>query len=520
MLTYIILGTVVVFFFVIIFTSYVKAPPNKAYIISGIRRKPKVLIGKAGLKLPFLERKDELLIKQISIDIKTGDYVPTSDFIGVNIDAVAKIRLMTDPMGIQLAMSNFLNMNEQKIADALVDSLQGNMREIVGTITLKELCNDRKSFGDQVQEKAQLDMNRLGVEIISCNIQHVEDKNDLINALGQDNMAAIQKSASIAKANADRDVAIAQAQAQKEANDAKVLSETEIAIKQNDLSIKKAELKTIEDTKKAAADAAYEIQQETQRKTIEITRAQADIAKQEQEITRKQKEAAVREKELDANIRKQADADRYRQQQMAEVELFKRQKEAEARKFEFEKEAEAKKIQAEAEKYAMEQQAEAIKAKAEAEAAGIRAKGEAEAAAIKAKAEAEAAGIDKKAEAMQKYGEAAVVEMLCKMYPEVARAIAEPLGKIDKITMYGNGNTARLTEDVTKSFKQTIDGLTDSTGMDFNSLLSSFLGSKFGAEAAVNKIENASENDTESEADEDEDFREDISSGPNPIPEF
>ena len=486
MINYIILGVVVVLALVIIMTSYVKAPPDKAYIISGLRKKPKVLIGRAGLKLPFLERKDELIIKQISIDIKTGDYVPTSDFIGVNIDAVAKIRLMTGPDGIQRAMSNFLNMNEQKIAAALVDSLQGNMREIVGTITLKELCNDRKSFGDQVQEKAQLDMNRLGVEIISCNIQHVEDKNDLINALGQDNMAAIQKSASIAKANADRDVAIAQAQAQKEANDARVHAETEIAIKQNDLSIKKSELKTIEDTKKAEADAAYSIQQETQRKTIEITRAQADIAKQEQEITRKQKEASVKEQELDAQIRKQADADKYRQQQMAEVDLFKRQKEAEAQKYEFEKAAEAKRIQAEAEKYAVEQEAAAIRAKAEAEAAGLKAKGEAEAAAIKAKAEAEAAGIDKKAEAMKKYGEAAIVEMLCNMYPEVARAIAEPLGKIDKITMYGEGNTARLTEDVTKSFKQTIDGLSDSLGIDLNTVVSSFLGSKAAGDITKN----------------------------------
>ena len=239
-------------------------------------------------------------------------------------------------------------------------------------------------------------------------------------------------------------------------------------------------LKTVEDTKKAEADAAYSIQQETQRKTIEITKAQADIAKQEQEITRKQKEASVKEQELNAQIRKQADADKYRQQQMAEVDLFKRQKEAEAKKFEFEKAAEAKRIQAEADKYAMEQEAAAIKAKAEAEAAAIKAKGEAEAAAIQAKAEAEAAGIDKKAEAMKKYGEAAVIEMLCKMYPEVARAIAEPLGKIDKITMYGDGNTARLTEDVTKSFKQTIDGLSDSLGVDLNSVATNFLKNKGG----------------------------------------
>ena len=482
MIKYIILGAVVVFVIVIIVTSYVKSPPDKAFIISGLRKNPKILIGRAGLKLPFIERKDELLIKQISIDIKTGDYVPTLDFIGVNIDAVAKVKIRTDPEGIQLAMKNFLNMKEHQIMEALVDSLQGNMREIIGTISLKDLCNDRKSFGDQVQEKAQVDMNRLGIEIISCNIQHVEDQNDLIIALGQDNMAAIQKNASIAKANADRDVAIAQAQAQKEANDARVLAETEIAIKQNDLSIKKAELKTVEDTKKAEADAAYQIQQEAQRKTIEVTKAQADIAKQEQEITRKQKEASVKEQELDAQIRKQADAEKYRQQQMAEVELFKRQKEAEAQKYEFEKDAEAKRIKAEADRYAMEQEALAIKAKAEAEAAAIQAKGEAEAAAIQAKAEAEAAGIDKKAEAMKKYGEAAIVEMLCKMYPEVARAIAEPLGKIDKITMYGDGNTARLTEDVTKSFKQTIDGLSDSLGIDLNTVVSSFLGSKGEAE--------------------------------------
>lgn len=146
-----IIGVAVIVFVLLAFcVSYVKAPPNKAYIISGFRKKPKILIGRAGLKIPFFERKDELLIKQISIDIKTGDYVPTLDFIGVNIDAVAKVKIRTDEDGIQLAMKNFLNMREEQIMEALVDSLQGNMREIIGTISLKDLCNDRKSFGDQV----------------------------------------------------------------------------------------------------------------------------------------------------------------------------------------------------------------------------------------------------------------------------------------------------------------------------------------------------------------------------------
>ena len=169
----VLIAIAVIFVIIIIVTSYVKAPPNKAYIITGLKKRPKILIGKAGLKLPFLERKDELLIEQISIDIKTGDFVPTADFIGVNIDAVAKVQIRTDEEGIKLAMKNFLNMRSEQINAQLVDSLQGNMREIIGTITLKELCNDRKSFGDQVQEKAQVDMNNLGIQIISCNIQHV-----------------------------------------------------------------------------------------------------------------------------------------------------------------------------------------------------------------------------------------------------------------------------------------------------------------------------------------------------------
>ena len=469
---------IVILAIIVMLASYVKAPPDVAFVISGIRKEPKVLIGRAGFKLPFFERKDELLLKQISIDIKTDDFVPTLDFIGVNIDAVAKVRVMTDEEGLQRAMTNFLNMKEDRIITALVDSLQGNMREIIGTVTLKELCNDRKIFGDQVQEKAQKDMNSLGIEIISCNIQHVIDQNDLIPALGQDNMAAIQKNASIAKANADRDVAIAQAQAKKEANDASVMSETEIAIKQNELAIKKAELKTVEDTKRAQADAAYKIQEEEQRKSIEVTATNANIARQEREVELKMREAEVQEQTLNANIRKQADAEKYKQQQMADVELYKRQKEAEAQKYEQAQEAEAQKIKAEAVKYAMEQEAEAIRAKAVADAAGIRAKGEAEAAAIQAKAEAEAAGIDKKAEAMQKYGEAAIIEMLCQMYPLVAQAVATPLANVDSITMYGSGNAAKLTEDVTTSLKQIMDGVGDSLGINPSVLLSSFAGTK------------------------------------------
>ena len=194
---------VAIILILIFLLGYVKAPPDVAYIISGLRRHPKVLIGRAGVKIPFLERVDKLVVRQISIDIKSEGYIPTQDFIGVDVDAVAKVRVMTDPDGIQLAMRNFLNMTEEDFNRAIVDSLQGNMREIIGTITLKEICNDRKKFGDEVQSKAQTDMNALGIQIISCNIQRVTDENSLINSLGQDNMSKIQKDAAIAKAEAD-----------------------------------------------------------------------------------------------------------------------------------------------------------------------------------------------------------------------------------------------------------------------------------------------------------------------------
>jgi len=445
----------------IIASGYVKAPPDKAFIISGWKREPKILIGRAGIKLPFLERKDTLVLKQISIDIKTNGYVPTLDFIGVDIDAVAKVRVKTDADGIKIAMKNFLNMDEKNIVAALTDSLQGNMREIIGTVKLKELNTDRKKFGDEVQEKAQKDMNALGIEIISCNIQKIEDEKGLIIALGQDNMSQIQKDASIAKAQADKDVAIAEAEAKRLANEAQVAAETEIASKRNELRIRQAELKRESDVKQAEADAAYEIQQQEQRKTIEITTANANIAKQEREIELKRKDVEVTEQTLEAEIKKKAEAEKFARQQKAEAELFERQRKAEAEKFEKEKEAEAKKVQAEADLFAKAQEAE-----------GIRKVGEAEAAAIEAKGIAEAEALEKKAEAMKKYGQAAMVEMIVKALPQMAEAIAKPLENIDKVTIIdggsgnGNGGVGNVGGYVPAVLAQTIETVKEVTGLD------------------------------------------------------
>jgi flotillin len=462
-----VIGIILAILLIIAIIGYVKAPPDQAYIISGLKKSGKILIGRAGIRIPFLERLDKLYLGQMTVDIKTELSVPTNDFINVNVDAVAKVRIHNTENGIKLAAKNFLNKSAKDITLDLQDSLQGNMREIIGTLSLKEINTDRDSFSDQVMLKASKDMEKLGIEILSCNIQNVTDENGLIKDLGADNTSLIKRNAAIAKAQADRDVAIAQAEADKQANDARILSETEIEQRNNELEIKKAELKIISDAKRAEADAAYAVQEQEQRKRIETANVNADIAKAERGAVLKKQEVEVMKQKLDAEIRAQADAERYKQEQIAQAELFTRQKDAEAKLYEDKQAAEAEKARAEAERFAKEQVAE-----------GIRAVGMAEADAIKAKALAEAEGIDKKAEAMRKYGEAAVIEIIMNAMPEIAKNVAQPLSKVDKITMYGEGNNTKLIKDIVNGTTQVTDGVASGLGIDLKALISGFLGGK------------------------------------------
>ena len=290
----------VILVLLILASGYVKAPPDQAFIVSGLKKESKVLIGRAGIRIPFFERMDRLYLGQMTVDIKTEQSVPTNDFINVNVDAVAKVRISPTPEGIKLAAKNFLNKQAVDITRDLQDSLQGNMREIIGTLSLKEINTDRDSFSDQVMSKASKDMDKLGIEILSCNIQNVTDENGLIRDLGADNTSKIKKDAAIAKAQADRDIAIAKAEADKAANDARVLAETEIAQKNNELAIRKAELQKESDTKKAEADAAYEIQRQQQEKTIQTATVNAQIAKAEREAELRKQEVAIQQQSLEA----------------------------------------------------------------------------------------------------------------------------------------------------------------------------------------------------------------------------
>lgn len=450
---------------IIIFAiGYVKAPPDMAYIISGIKKKPRFAIAKATIRIPFFERLDKLTLKLIPIDVKTSNAVPTADYININVDATVNIKVSSEPDKLQLAAENFLNRPTEYIAGVAREVLEGNVREIVGKMKLEEMVSDRQKFANLVKENAEPDLAAMGLDIISFNVQNFVDGNEVIENLGIDNIVKIKKAAAIARAESERDIKVAQAAADKESNDAKVAAETEIAKKQNELAIKKSELQMEADTKKAMADAAYDIQREEQRKSIEISTANADIARQEREIELKQKEVAVKEQALEAEVKKQAEADKYAAQQKADAALYQRQKEAEAKQFEAQREAEARKAQAEADRFAREQ-----------EAAGIRAVGEAEASAIAAKGLAEAEAMEKKAEAYSKYNKAAVAEMMIKVLPEIAGKVAEPLGQIDKITIIGGDGGSNGVEQVAGNvpvvMAKVFESMKQATGIDMANII-------------------------------------------------
>ena len=445
-----------------IVAGYLKAPPDTAYIVSGLGKK-KILIGRAGWRMPFFTRLDKLSLGVMQVDVKTSEAVPTNEFINVTVDGVANIKISSDPELLKRAAEALLGKTRGEMVALVTQVLEGNMREIVGSVGLKEMVQDRQGVAKKITENVVPDMEKLGIEVVNFNIQNFKDAAGTIENMGIDNVEQIRKNAQIAKANAQRDIAIATSNAQQEANAVKVEAEKMIAEQDAALAVQQAEMKVRADTKRAEADAAYSIQQEEQRKTIEIARTNADIARREKEAELKEKEIAIKERELDAEIKKQADAMKYQSERRAEADLIKRQREADALAYEAIKEAEAKKAEADALRYAMEQEAE-----------GIRAKGLAEAEAI-----------EKKAEAQKKMGEASVLEMYLNALPEVVKNAASPLAQTDKIVMYGDGNSTKLVGDVMTSTSQIMEGMKESTGIDLSALLAGFVGGKAASQQNV-----------------------------------
>jgi len=462
--------------------GYVKAPPDKAYIISGLRKEAKIIIGRASIRIPFIERLDRLSLAAMQVDVKTTSAVPTGDFINVIVDSVVNIKIPKPDSGIVVqgdgkeitsadmlrrAMQNFLNATDEEIIRMAKEILEGNIREIIGQMQLKEMVSNRQKFAELVKQNAAPDLAELGLVISSFNVQNFADQNGVIADLGIDNIETIKKNASIAKATAKKEVEVAESKARKEANDARVTAERAIAEQNNALAIQQAELKRAEDTQQAIADSAHQIETEKQRRTIELETAAANLAKTEKAIEVARQHALVKEQELEATVKKEADAELYRRKQAAEADKYERETKAAADLEVVKKEAEALRARAQAEKDA-----------AEFEAAGIRARGEAEAAAIEAQGLAKAAGLDAEAEAMRKMEEAAVIRMIMEQMPAIAEAVAAPLANVDNITMYGSGNVAKLVEEITTSTSQVSNGLLEGVGIDLKGIITAMIGGR------------------------------------------
>ena len=477
-----IIAGVVILFVILSICMYVKAPPSVAYVLSGLKKEPRILVGTGGFKIPIIERLDKVFLGQSTVDVKTSMPVPTHDFIDVMVDAVCKVRVLPTPEGTRLAAKNFLNMTSAEIASSIKDSLEGNMREVIGAISLQGLVTDRDAFSDQIQQKAAKDMAKLGLEILSCNIQNISDQKGLINDLGADNTYKIKKDAAINKANAEKEIAIAESDAKKAANDVRVKNDTEIAERNNELAIKQADLKKMSDAKKAEADAAYEIQKQEQQKTVNERTVDAQIARTKREQILADEQVKVTENKLRAEVNAQADAQKYnteveatarkfKMETDAQAELEKQKREAEAKAYMAEQEAKAVKAKADAAKYAALQEAEGIKAKGEAEAAATQAKLTAEAEGIRAKGDAEAEAMDKKSEAFKK-SEFARLEMVLEMQkavlPQVAQSVAEPMSQIKDVRIYGNtgAEIQGISQNVPAVMQKTFDIVKETTGVD------------------------------------------------------
>lgn len=468
----IIIASLVILIALFIAFSYVKCPPDMVFLISGIKKEPRVITGKAAFRIPFFERIDKVPLKLIQIDVRTNR-VPTNDYINVDVDAVANVRISAKPELIRIAAKHFLNQSVSDIAVNVQQILEGNMREIIGQMNLTDLVNNKQLFSQKIQENATDDIEKLGLEIVNLNVQNVTDDNDAIVNLGVDNLVKIQKDAKIAKAKAEKEIKIAESAADEEGAKARAEADAKIAEQQKELKLKQASYKKQQDIAKAEADAAYKIQEQEQLRVINETQVAAEVAKAEKMTELKEKEVALKEKELDALVRKQADADKYKAEKEAEAQKIITIQNAEAAKERAKRESEAQIALAEANKRAAELEAEGIKAKLLAEAEGKKAILEAEAAGVKAKALAEAEGIEKKAEAQKKMGEASIVEMVCQALPSIAKEVSAPLNNVDSITMYGD-QTNELTGNTVKKIEQVLQVANDSLGLDLKSLIAGF----------------------------------------------
>ena len=429
---------VLIIFFIKLMPRYKIAPPDTAFIISGLlRRKYKVrnpdgsvsvkkfgyriVRGGATFFIPAVERIDKLDMCLMQVDIKTAQPVPTKEYISVLVDAVANIKIGSDDLSIATAAEQLLHYDAEQIKSLAKDVLEGNMREIIGQMTISELVQNRDKFAQESIKAAMSDMSNMGLEIINLTIQNFSDRDGKV----------IETMATQQIVEKERDAAIARAKAQQEGHKAEIEAQAAIAEQNKELAMLQAGYKIEADQEKAKADEAYRIEQERVRKTFEEERANAEMIRLEKETELKRQEVEIERERLNVAIREKAAAEK-------DALIFK----AEAEKME-------RQAKADAELYEAQKQAEAIRMKGEAEAEAIR----------------------KKAEAMQYYGQAAILEKVVDKLPEIAKSVSEPLSKTEKIILFGEGGASAMARDTAGTMLQTFEAVKDAVGVDIPKML-------------------------------------------------
>lgn len=469
----IIIGAVLVFlviFGLLMAAQYRKVGPNEALIIAGGRKRTITLPDGSRIKVgyryklgggtfvwPFIEKVYVLPLEVISIYIKTPE-VLTHGGIPILAEASAQVKVDTSEEAIRLAAEQFLGTGKEGIRDVATNVLEGKVREVIGTMTVEEIYRGRQEFSRRVVEAAREDLARMGLVILSFSLKDISDTQGYIDALSKPVIAAAKRDAAIAQAETEKEAVIKSSQARKEAEVARLQAEAQIAKAQWENEAKKAESQVFVNQKKAQADFSYEL--ERNRLAQEIKREEAKVKQIEKEhaIQIEELEIKRKEKELEANVLKPADA----------------------RKYQIKAEAEAEEIRLMAEGKG---KAEAMRLEAEARAEEIRLRGLAEAEAMM-----------KKAQAWERYNEAALLETFIKVLPELAKAIAEPLSKVDKIVIIGGEKglgTSQITGQITQIMAQMPEVLKTLTGADLSKFLRDKLGS--ASESAAESQEKKSE---------------------------
>ncbi|RAL22058.1 flotillin family protein [Thermoflavimicrobium daqui] len=431
------------------------------------KRKIKIIRGGGAFILPIFQRAERISLLSHKLQVSTPE-VYTAQGVPILVDGVAIIKIGSSLDDLATAAEQFMGKSNDQLNDEAREVLEGHLRAILGTLTVEEVYQNRERFAQEVQTVAAVDLKKMGLQIISFTIKDVRDKNGYLEALGRPRIAAVKRDADIAEAQAVRDTEIQTAKAREEGTKASLIAETNIAEATKNKEIRVSEFKIEQDMKKAEADQAYHLQANRYQQQVTEEQMKIELVRKQKEIELEEKEIVRREKQYDAEVRKKADADRYAKEQSAEAERF--QQEARAK-------AEAATIRAKGLA-----DAEAQKARGAAKAEVEKMEGLAESEVIRAKGLAEAEAKQKLAEAFEKYGQAAVLDLIAKMLPELAKQVAQPLGNIDKITVIdssgSDGGASKVSNYVTQLMAQTPEMVKQVSGLDINQMIKNLTDSK------------------------------------------